>query len=57
MGLVVWQIKIFFSLSPLLTLLTALPAGFLAYLIFLFLLGGIHRDDYNLIKNIIGKRI
>lgn len=57
MGLVIWQVKIFLSFSPLVTLLGALPAGCLTYLCLLFLLGGIHRDNFKFIKNIIGKRI
>ncbi|GAB6181003.1 stage V sporulation protein B [Desulfotomaculum defluvii] len=57
MGIVIWQIKIFLSFSPLVTLLISLPVGCIAYLFILFLLGGIHREDFNLIKNIIGRRI
>ncbi|MEG6522080.1 stage V sporulation protein B [Desulfotomaculum sp. 1211_IL3151] len=56
MGLVIWQVKSFLSFSPLFTLLGALPAGCISYLFFLFLLGGIHRDNIKFIKNIIDKR-
>ncbi|AQS59130.1 stage V sporulation protein B [Desulforamulus ferrireducens] len=57
MAVVVWHIKlILLPISPLLTLLVALTAGCLVYLVFLFLLGSIHRDDFRPIKQIIIKK-
>ncbi|SHJ93927.1 stage V sporulation protein B [Desulforamulus aeronauticus] len=57
MAVVIWNIKqLLLPISPLLTLLVALAAGGFVYLILLFLLGGIHRDDLKPIKEIIIKK-
>ena len=57
MAVVMWQIKlVLLPISPLLTILVALAAGCLVYLVLLFLLGGIHRDDLRPIKQIIIKK-
>ncbi|ABO50286.1 polysaccharide biosynthesis protein [Desulforamulus reducens MI-1] len=56
MAIFIWKIKMLFSFSSLVTLLVALPAGCIIYVLILFLLGGLHRNDFKLIKNIINRR-
>ncbi|GAB6157444.1 stage V sporulation protein B [Desulfotomaculum varum] len=56
MAVVIWQIKIIFSAFPVLTLIGSLLAGGLTYLMLLFLLGGIHRQDFWHIVNLVFKR-
>lgn len=57
MGVVIWQIKlVLLSFSPLLTLIVALAAGGLVYIILLLLLGGIHRKDFLQIFRLVIKR-
>jgi len=55
MAAVIYQIKlVLLPYSSLLTLIVSLSFGLAAYLILLFLLGGIHRGDFHRIKGIIG---
>ncbi|WP_333870629.1 stage V sporulation protein B [Desulforamulus putei] len=56
MAMVIWQIKLFLSFSPLLTLIVSLVAGCLVYVILLFLLGGIHRKDFLHVVRLVTKR-
>lgn len=57
MGLVIWQIKILLLVySPLLTLIVSLLAGSLVYVILLFMLGGIHRNDFLQVFRLVTKR-
>lgn len=57
MGIIIWQIKLaLLAYSALLTLFLSLTVGCIAYIILLFLLGGIHRKDFRHFRSLINKR-